>query len=97
MSLPNQSRISFLGNVRHKTRPHILELSEVLANIKKGEWEDEITKIRSLGGSDPKKAKALKKELPAIMFSGEFSGSDEASFSKHSGIICFDFDNLGGG
>lgn len=96
MNLLSQSRISFLGSVRQSTPPRILELSEVLTDIKNGKWKDEITEIRSLRDSDPKRATAPKKALPALMFSGEFSGLGEASFKKHSGIICFDFDNLGG-
>ena len=91
----SQSRISFLGNIRQSAPPRIFELSEILADIKNGKWKDKITEIRSLRASDPKRATELKKALPALMLSGEFSGLGEASLKKHSGIICFDFDKLG--
>ena len=96
MNLINQSKISFLGNVRQSAPPRILELFEVLTDIKNGKWKDEITEIRLLRVSEPEKATELKKALPAAMFSGQFSGLGADTFTEHSGIICFDFDDVGG-
>ena len=97
MSLSKQSRISLLNSVSQKAHPKILRPIDVLEDIRDGKWENEITKIRGLAKSDPEKASRLKKELPAVMFSGKFSGSGAKTIQEHSGLVCFDFDKLEGG
>ena len=44
--------------------------------------------------SDKDKISALKRKLPAFLFSGIFSKRDDSSLTQHSGIICIDLDNV---
>ena len=34
----------------------------------------------------------LKKELPAVCFSGIFNKRNDSSIQQHSGLVCLDFD-----
>jgi twinkle protein len=52
-----------------------------------------VASLRKATGS--KEKQDLKKQLPAICFSGEFKHRSDNGLLKHSGLVCIDFDHLG--
>jgi hypothetical protein len=86
--------ISFGLDVR---RPGSLEkrrTSDVLLGIQRGEWRDNVTRVRSLphGSIEQKSAKLA---LPYATWAGEFSHRSIPRFVRHSGQIGVDLDDLG--
>lgn len=82
--------ITIFKNIRETSTPFHKELMFVLDRIKEGKHKGLIESIRSEG--DKSKRNDLKKNLPAICFSGTFSKRSDDSIIKHSGFICLDFD-----
>lgn len=89
--------------VRHAADVHSTtsELSDVFDCISSGRWRVPVEKIRRAyqlaiaNGSDPKDAvRDLKKALPGILFSGEFSRRANAGLITHSGLLCADLDDI---
>ncbi len=89
--------------VRHAKDVHATksELSDVLDCIANGRWRVPVGKIRrtyslaSQKGCDPKDAvRDLKKALPGILFSGQFSRRANAALVSHSGLLCADLDDI---
>ncbi|HPY29950.1 MAG TPA: BT4734/BF3469 family protein [Verrucomicrobiota bacterium] len=64
----------------------------VLAGIREGRWQSQIEAVRQATGEQREQ---LKKNLPAVMFSGRFSKRKAAALEAHSGLLCADLDNLG--
>lgn len=79
--------VTIFQNVFQKDQPHHIQLATALKRIQEGSSATTIENVRS--GN-----KEAKKELPVVLFSGEFSSrSDEALF-EHSGFIVLDFDHI---
>lgn len=90
------------------TETRDVTVQEVLSGIKDGKWRAEVESIRAeyrravADGRDAKKAVAsLKKNLPAVMWSGQFktrakSVPLEEKLVRHSGLLCADLDHLDG-
>jgi hypothetical protein len=88
-----------------KTRD--VTIDQVLEGIRTGgeKLKGQITLIRNrfeselAFTSDRKKAKLavdpLKKQLPGVTWSGQFSRRDNGSLVRHTGVLCADFDSLG--
>ena len=98
-TLPQRAvKISIVQNCTKKETEDI-ELGRVLEAIRDGKWRTQIEKIREAyrnGGAEPKRAiDALKKKVPAVMFSGRFKHRASDALLKHSGLICADLDSLG--
>lgn len=71
--------------------PQTVTLEDLRMLVSEGEFSDLITKLR--GEPDEDRQKALKKMLPCVAISGEFSGGHHSEhFIQHSGLICIDFD-----
>jgi hypothetical protein len=64
----------------------------IFHRIRDGKSKDIVEKIRSY--KDKNKRNEIKKDLPAICFSGEFNKRKDSSIINHSGLICLDFDNF---
>jgi putative DNA primase/helicase len=64
----------------------------VLAGIREGRWQSQIEAVRQATGEQREQ---LKKNLPAVMFSGRFSKRKAAALVAHSGLLCADLDHLG--
>jgi BT4734-like, N-terminal domain len=86
------------------TQIHYVDAKKIIWAIKSGRWERQVQEIRSLYAqtllrTDSKSAKLavdfLKKKLPAILPSGEFSSRGNDGLLQHSGLICGDLDSLG--
>lgn len=76
--------VTIFKTLADTTTPFHRDVLFVLDRIKKGTSKALIEKIRS--GED------LKKQLPAICFSGTFNHRTDNSIIEHSGYICLDFD-----
>ena len=65
--------------------PFNLTLEQVVQRIKKGTSKEKIEQIRN-------GKKEVKKKLPSIIFSGEYSERNRKGLKKHSGLMVLDFD-----
>jgi len=82
--------VTIFQNIRETETPFIKDVTYILQRIKDGKNQDLVKKIRA--EKDKGKRNDLKKNLPAICFSGEFRKRADSSIEKHSGLICLDFD-----
>ena len=84
--------ITLFKSINTTNDPHHVSLDFVLDRIKKPTQKDLIEEIRSL--SDKSERNILKKQLQCILFSGAFSKRSKKGLTKHSGLICLDFDSF---
>ena len=70
--------------------PNYIKVSTALDRIRTGKSMVKVEEIRNTIDKD--KAQSLKKMLPSVCFSGEFSRRDDKALIKHSGFIVLDFD-----
>jgi hypothetical protein len=82
--------ITIFQNIKSIEAPFHRTFDVVLERIKNGTSKEIINRIRS--ERDKESRQELKKNLPAICFSGEFTKRNDSSLIQHSGIICLDFD-----
>ena len=82
--------ITIFKNIKETDAPFHRSIIEILNRIKDGKSKELVKKIRL----EQVKAKRneLKKNLPAICFSGIFTKRNDNSIQQHSGLICLDFD-----
>ena len=83
--------ITIFKNIKETITPYHVSIETILDRIKEGSDSKELVqKIRK----EKKKTdrNELKKQLPAICFSGTFNKRADSSLILHSGIICLDFD-----
>lgn len=71
-------------------------LGEILQRIARGQWREEVEKVRAVFSRDGKiAAGALKEKLPWFTPSGIFQPSRKAAdLRQHSGVYVIDFDGL---
>lgn len=84
--------VTIFQNIRDTDTPFFRDVHLILERIKDGAGatKDLVKKIR-LEKRKPERQE-LKKQLPAICFSGTFNKRTDASLIEHSGLICLDFD-----
>ena len=82
--------VTIFQNIRETNTPFHKEILFILDRIKKGNSKDLINSIRKV--KDKQERNELKKNLPAICFSGKFNKRNSESIQEHSGFICLDFD-----
>lgn len=84
--------VTIFQSIRDTDTPFFREVHLILDRIKDGTGatKDLVKKIR-LEKRKPERQE-LKKQLPAICFSGTFNKRTDASLLQHSGLICLDFD-----
>jgi len=84
------SNITIFKNIKDTSTPFHREVEAILLRIKNGKSKGLVKQIRA----EKRKLERneLKKQLPAICFSGTFTKRTDASLIKHSGLICLDFD-----
>lgn len=68
--------------------PYDRHINDILNRIKTGSSEQMVNRYRLTANPQ------LKKQLPAIMFSGQFTKRNSESITRHSGFICLDFDKF---
>lgn len=86
-----QKNVTIFKNIRETETPFYRSIDAILLRIKEGKSMDLVKSIRS--EKDKSERNELKKLLPAICFSGEFTKRADKSIVNHSGFICLDFDN----
>jgi hypothetical protein len=82
--------ITIFRNIKETSAPFFRDIDFVFDRIKNGKYKDLINDIRN--ESDKTKRNELKKNLPAICFSGTFNKRADDAIIDHSGLICLDFD-----
>ena len=85
--------ITIFKNIKETSAPFHRGVDFVLGRIKDGASKDLVMKIRSENSKSTRNE--LKKELPAICFSGIFSQRRDDAMVEHSGLLCLDFDGYG--
>ena len=83
--------VTIFKNIRETETPFYRSMDAILLRVKEGKSMDLVKSIRS--EKDKSDRNELKKLLPAICFSGEFTKRADKSIMNHSGFICLDFDN----
>jgi len=82
--------VTIFKNIRETATPFHKDVHVILDRIKEGASKDIVKNIRS--EKNKTERNEIKKQLPAICFSGKFNKRSDASIIEHSGIICLDFD-----
>jgi len=82
--------ITIFRNIKETSTPFFKDIEFVLERIKNGKYVDLINQIRS--EEDKTARNELKKNLPAVCFSGTFNRRSDEAIIEHSGYICLDFD-----
>jgi hypothetical protein len=82
--------ITIFKNIHETSAPFYRNVEVILSRIKNGDSKDLIKDIRN--AKDKSVQNELKKQLPAICFSGKFTKRNDNSLQEHSGLICLDFD-----
>lgn len=86
-----QKNVTIFKNIRETETPFYRNIDTALLRIKEGKSMELVKRIRS--EKDKLERNELKKLLPAVCFSGEFTKRADKSIVNHSGFICLDFDN----
>lgn len=84
------SDITIFKNIRDTDTPFFRPVHAILERIKDGATKELIKKIRL--EKDKSDRNEIKKQLPAICFSGTFNKRADNALLQHSGLICLDFD-----
>lgn len=82
--------VTIFKNIKETNTPFHKPIGFILQRIKNGDNKELINQIRKQ--KDKAQRNDLKKNLPAICFSGIFKKRNSDSIEKHSGFICLDFD-----
>ena len=82
--------VTIFKNIRDTDTPFFRDVRTILDRIKDGATKELVKKIR-LETRKPERNE-IKKQLPAICFSGKFNKRSDNSIIEHSGLICLDFD-----
>lgn len=89
---PFNPQISLCSDAK-ATATQTASLRDVLAEIKDGTHQKQVEFVRKTLAEEGKDAaNELKRQLPAVLFSGEFSKRNALSLVQHSGILCVDID-----
>jgi hypothetical protein len=86
------STVTVFKDLYSLNNPKYVEVDYVLQRIKEEVCSDLVLKIRD--EKDKSSRNILKKKLPCVLFSGEFSSRADNALIQHSGFICLDFDGF---
>ena len=82
--------VTIFQNIKDTATPFHRDVMSILMRVKEGMSKDLVKKIRSEKNKADRNE--LKKQLPAICFSGIFNKRNDNALIQHSGLICLDFD-----
>jgi DNA-binding transcriptional MerR regulator len=82
--------VTIFKNIRDTDTPFFRPVYKILERIKDGSSKDLVKRIRL--EKNKTERNELKKQLPAVCFSGVFNKRVDSSIIKHSGLVCLDFD-----
>jgi hypothetical protein len=83
-------QVTIFQSIKETSAPFHRNVGVILERIKSGSSKELVKKIRAEKRKPERQE--LKKQLPAICFSGKFTKRSDASITEHSGLICLDFD-----
>jgi hypothetical protein len=87
----NNLKVSIFKNLyKSKDVPYIVTISKIIERIKEGSSKELILKIRN--SKDKEEKDSYKRNLPSILFSGEFKERNGNGLKTHSGLMVVDFD-----
>ena len=84
------NKVTIFKNIRETEAPFFKSIEFILNRIKQGSSASLVKRIRKEKNKSDRND--LKRQLPAICFSGEFNKRSDSSLLNHSGYICLDFD-----
>jgi len=87
-----ERKVTIFKNITEIETPFYPTLRAVLERIKTSPKIGLLDVIRTT--DDKRQRDKLKKSLPSICFSGEFSRRNSKDLIKHNGLICLDFDGF---
>lgn len=82
--------VTIFKSIKDTDAPFYRSVGSIIDRIRNGSSKDVVKKIRIEKSKEERNR--IKKELPAICFSGKFSKRNDDSILEHSGLICLDFD-----
>ena len=82
--------VTIFQNIKETDTPFFKDVEYILKRIKEGKSKSLIKRIRK--EKNKSERNELKKNLPAICFSGKFNKRVDSALVEHSGLICLDFD-----
>lgn len=85
---PNEIQITCFQSIYDKDNPEYISLGDAIKNIKRGNSKQQVEQLRDTGD------KAIKMQLPVVLFSGTFSSRTDDAIFDHSGFIVLDFDKI---
>ena len=86
------SKVTVFRDLYSLNSPKYVEVDYVLQRIQEEACKDLVYSIRQ--ERDKSSRNVLKKKLPCVLFSGEFSSRADNALVQHSGFICLDFDGF---
>lgn len=90
MGIDNKNISVFKSLLKSKDVPYIIPLWKSLERIRIGKSKDLVEAIRN--ESNKEKRNLLKRDLPCILFAGEFKERNKNGLIQHSGLMVVDFD-----
>ncbi len=84
--------VTIFKSIKDTSAPFYRSVEYIIHRIREGKSKDIVKRIRE--EKDKDKRNLIKKELPAICFSGEFTRREDSALVNHSGVICLDFDGF---
>ena len=84
--------VTIFQNIRDTDTPFFRDVNIILERIKEGAGTTKEIVKRIRQEKDKSERNEIKKQLPAICFSGKFTKREDLSLTEHSGLICLDFD-----
>ncbi len=82
--------VTIFKSIKDTDAPFFRDVTVIFDRIRNGTSKDLVLRIRN--EKDKTDRNELKKQLPAICFSGTFNKRADSSLMEHSGLICLDFD-----
>ena len=83
-------QVTIFKSIKDTDTPFFRDVHKVLERIKEGATKDVVKRIRAEKRKPERNE--IKKQLPAICFSGTFSKRLDTAIIEHSGLVCLDFD-----
>ena len=84
--------VTIFQKITDVDNPHHVSIETIVSRIKSGKSRTTTDKLRAC--TDAKERTKIKRDLPAICFSGTFSRREDNALIKHSGLIAIDFDHV---
>ena len=85
-------KVTIFENITKVNNPYVITIDKIVQRIKGGRSMVLVNELRN--EQDAKNKLKIKKQLPAICFSGIFSKREDKGLIRHSGLIAIDFDHV---